>query len=67
MWDMETELMLPASVILTNRLNNSSEAKDNFKVVQLYGHTWGNARHILGWWIDADCVCVPILLLRSLA
>lgn len=39
--------MLPANVILTNRLINSSEAKDNSKVTQLAWHIWENMREIL--------------------
>lgn len=49
--------MLPASVILTNRLINSSEAKDNSKVMQLYRHISENMREILSWLIGADYVC----------
>lgn len=42
--------MLPASVILTNRLINSSESKDNSKVMQLY------MGEILSWLI-VEFVC----------
>lgn len=43
--------MLPASVILTNRLINSSEAKDNSKVKQLFWHKWESKREIWSWLI----------------
>lgn len=45
--------MLPASVILTNRLINSSEAKDNSKVMQQHWHMWENVGIILNWPVRA--------------
>lgn len=45
--------MLPASVILTNRLINSSEAKDNSKVMQPHWHIWENGGIILNWPVRA--------------
>lgn len=58
--------MLPASVILTNRLINSSEAKDNSKVMQLYRHILENMREILSWLIGAKLCVFPLYYYTAL-